>query len=261
MKKEGHKMLIADHGNAAQSKVKAAQAISEARKADEAARLAAIRDAGAIPEECGPDILASPARGGFVLHRNIELLPVGSDKVEAVHRGYGGRSAIRRADAFDGMLLAAIRTKRPCPLQGDQIAMGRRYADLVAVLSSDGTKLSQLQSSFGGGDGSSWIDRRITLSQELAALRHRIGVQPALQVRSIRPSERNPQRTAAGLPPLPHIFTARDIVDMVCIEGRSIKQVLKHFEWRDNGRNCKAAIEALSDALDRMLGVRALKSS
>ncbi len=117
--------------------------------AAEALRLRAAQAAAAIPAACGPDIAPSPARGGFVLVRNVELLPVGTDKVEAVHRGYGGREAIRRADAFDAMLAAAARRKQPAPLTPGQIAIGRRYHDLVELLSADGTKLSSLQASKG----------------------------------------------------------------------------------------------------------------
>ena len=223
------------------------------RLALEAARCRAMIARAAIPVECGPDIAPSPARQGFVLHHTVELLPVGTKGVEAVHRGYGGRAAIRRADAFDAMLAAAARAKRGWPLTPGQIAIGRRYHDLVELLSSDGTKLSQLDGSFGSGDSGNWMDQRLALSAELDGMRRRIGNGPALQVRRIRPSQRgdDPRR----------LFTVRDIVDMVCLEGRTIKQVLKNFGWQTNGRNCKAVTEALIDALDRMIGYRVKKSS
>lgn len=224
----------------------------QARLADEAERMAAIRAQASVPEECGPGIIPAPARGGFVLVRNVELLPVGTDKVEAVHRGYGGRAGIRRADAFDAMLAAARRRGSPPPLTHGQIAMGRRYHDLVEVLSADGTKLSSLEASFGGGSGIDWMDRRLELAAEVEGMRRRIGSGPVIVLRRIRPSQRK-----RGLKPgerAPHIFTRRDLADAVCLRGNSIKQVLAMFDWQDNGRNCRAAMEALAEVLDAMIG-------
>ncbi|WP_347139448.1 hypothetical protein [Paracoccus sp. SSK6] len=213
-----------------------------------------VKDAAQIPEECGPDIAPAPARGGFVLVRNVELLPVGTDKVEAVHRGFGGRAAIRRADVFDAMIAAALRAKRPVPLTPGQIAIGRRYHDLAELLSADGTKLSSLQSSFGGGAGRDWMDRRLEFAAELEGLRRRIGSGPAMVLRRVRPSQR--KRALMPEERAPHIFTRRDLVDAVCLKGKTIKQTLIMFDWQDNGRNGKAALEALAGALDAMIGYR-----
>ena len=238
MKERGHNMLISSR---------------QSGKA-EALRLQAIKDAAAIPEECGHRSIPAPARGGFVLVRNIELLPVGSDSVQAVHRGHGGRAAIRRADVFDAMNAAALRAKRPAPLTPGQIAIGRRYHDLVELLTADGTKLSSLQTSFGGGTGRDWMDRRMEFSAELDGMRRRIGIDPALVLRRVRPSQRN--RDLAPCERAPHIFTRRDLVDAVCLKGKSIKQALVMFGWQGDGRNCKAALEALRSALDAMIGYR-----
>lgn len=211
-------------------------------------RLDQIMAAAAIPEACGPDIRPAPARGGFVLVQNVELLPVGTDKVEAVHRGYGGRSAIRRADAFDAMIAASLRRREPLPLTLDQIAVGRRYHDLVELLSRDGVKLSNLQASGGGGDGTSWIDQRLQLSGELEALQRRIGTGAALAVRRVRPSDR-------GLPAARWI-SDRALVDAVCLQGMGIRAVLLAHGWSDRGGHKKTLGEALSEALDRMMGCR-----
>lgn len=243
MQEKGHKMLKS----------------GAARLAEEAERMAAIKAAASIPDECGFRIAPSPARGGFVLVRNIELLPVGTDKVEAVHRGHGGRAAIRRADVFDAMVVAAKRRGAVPPLTPGQIAMGRRYHDLVELLSADGTKLSSLDASFGGGSGIDWMDRRLAVSDEVAAMRRRIGLGPAMVLRRIRPSQRNRALKPGERAPL--IFTRRDLADAVCLQGRSIKQVLAMFGWTDSGRNCKAAMEALAEVLDAMIGYQGRKSS
>lgn len=249
MKEKGRNILIQSNGKMLADSIKD--------------RLDSVKAAAAVPEACGPGfgpgIAPAPARGGFVLVRNVELLPVGTDKVEAVHRGYGGRAAIRRADAFDAMLAAAARRKAPAPLTPGQIAVGRRYHDLVELLTADGTKLSSLQASFGGADGRDWMDRRLELSAELNGMRRRIGSSPAMVLRRIRPSQR--KRTLAPGETAPEIFTRRDLVDGVCLRGLSIKQVLVMFQWQDNGRNSKAALEALREALDAMIGYGARKSS
>ncbi|MDS9467337.1 hypothetical protein RGQ15_07085 [Paracoccus sp. MBLB3053] len=245
-------MLIQDRQTAVEHAAGAVYRAEQLEKrAAEAQRLAKVRNAGAIPEECGPAILAAPARGGFVLHRNLELLPVG-DKVEAVHRGYGGRSAIRRADVFDAMIASAQRRKQPWPLTPGQIAIGRRYADLVMMLKADGTKLSRLDASTGSADGGNWMDHRLELSDEVATLRKRIGPGIALSVRRVRPSDRGDDQRGPILD--------RVLVDMVCVEGRTLDQVLKAHGWSVKGSHRKSITHALSEALDRMIGYRAKKS-
>lgn len=255
MKEQGHKMLIsrkAEYGPYLDRMADRAVHDPDDRIAVEAAALRSRQAASIIPVECGTDIAPSVARGGFVLHHNVELLPVGSDRVDAVHRGYGGRSAIKRADVFDVMLAAAQRRKQPPPLTQGQIAIGRRYHDLVEMLTADGLKLSSLQGSKGGSDGRDWMDRRLELSAEVDGMRRRIGVGPAMVVRRIRPS----QRGAAG----PKIFTRRDLVDAICLKGKSVRDALDFFAWSNSGRNCNAAIEALREALDAMIGYRPQKN-
>lgn len=228
-------------------------------KADRSVALRDMQDE--ISEACGPEIVLSHGmvRSGVVLVRNVELLPVGSDGYEAVHRGYGGREAIRRADAFDAMIAAAARRKKPAPLTPGQIAVGRRYHDLVELLTADGTKLSSLQGSTGGPDGRDWMDRRMVFSYELDRMRQRIGTGPALIMRRIRPSQRG--RVLQDGERAPKIFTRRDLVDAVCVKDMSIKRLLLRFSWTDSGRNCNAAIEALSETLDAMAGFGPKKTS
>lgn len=238
MSRKDHKMLIE----------------GRARLAAEADRVAAIKAAAAIPEACGHRIAPAPGRGGFVLVHNVELIPVGTDRVEAVHRGHGGRCAIRRGDVFDRMEAAARRADRPHPLTPGQIAMGRRYHDLVALLSADGTRLSQLLSSGGQTDTGAWMDRRLVLSGELDGILRRIGADPAMVLRRIRPSQRG--RTLQPGEAAPHIFTRRDLVDAVCLKDRTVPKALSLFGWQANGRNCSAALQALADTLDAMSGYR-----
>ena len=220
---------------------------------EQAARLQLVKDAAAVPAECGPDIAPAPARGGFVLERIRHLEGMTREDFVETPRGYVRRSPIRRADAFDAMIAAAVRADRGWPLTPGQIAMGRRYHDLVEFLSSDGTKLSQLEGSTGSGDSGNWVDQRLALSRELDGIRRRIGPGAAMQVRRIRPSQRGGAQRG--------VILDRVLVDMVCLMGYGIRAVLKAHGWQADGRNQKACREALSGALDRMIGYRGQKSS
>lgn len=251
MTKKEHK--IGDAAGKGCNIVAAYKASRSARLAVEASRLSAIRDAGAIPEECGSEIVAAPARGGFVLVRNIELLPVGTDRVEAAHRGYGGRSAIRDADVFDRMIASSLRRKQPCPLTPGQIAMARRYAALTERARADGTSLSKLDASFRAGDNGGWMDRHLQVAQELSLLKARIGGGVAMAVRRVRPSTRGEKQRGPILD--------RVLVDMVCIKGHGFEEVLTAHGWAVKGGHRKAIAAALSAALDRMIGYRPAKSS
>lgn len=239
MKEQGRNMLI--------------QNSAKTLATDIQGRLESVKAAAAVPEACGPAIAPAPARGGFVLVQNIELIPVGADEVAAVHRGYGGRQAIRRADAFDAMLAAAARRKQPAPLTHGQISIGRRYHDLVQLLSADGTKLSSLQASAGGPDGRDWMDRRLEISAEVDRLRRRIGSGVAMAVRRVRPSDRGGAAARQ--------ITDMALVDAVCLKGKGLAQVLVFHGWSVKGAHRDALSAALCAALDRMIGYKAAKSS
>ncbi len=236
--------------------VEAHQDAQSARIAADKARLASVLDAASIPDECGPDIIAAPGRGGFVLQRLVQLIPHGEDEFVAAPTGYGHRSAIRSADIFDRMQAQALRAKRPMPLTPGQVAIGRRYRDLVEILEGDGCKLSNLHSSGGSADGGNWMDRRLELAAELDRLQRRVGHGIALKIRRIRPSMRAIRE--AGEDPR-GLFSDLDIVHRVCVEDWSATDVLRHFRWQLNSRNKKAVAEALSAALMRMIDFRTKK--
>ncbi|MDK8874697.1 hypothetical protein [Paracoccus sp. SSJ] len=259
MSKRDHNMLrAAQRAEAGKSLIMAAREARDARKAQEAARLAAIRDASAIPDQCGPDTIAAPARGPFVVEPQFTMVPNGVDehgldKWAAAATGYGHRASVRAADVFDRMIASALRRKRPCPLTHGQIAMGRHYAMLVELAAADGTKVSRLDASRAGGDSMGWMDRHLDIAQELTILRNRIGFSAAMTVRRIRPSKRG--ETQRGP------IMDRVLVDMVCLKGRTLDEVLISHGWKKNARTYKAVTEALSAALDRMIGYRVKKTS
>lgn len=254
---------VDSNGVAAQMDLTASQEIvrkhakaQAARLASDRSRLDAVLDAAAIPEECGPDIIAAPARGGFRVDRQFTMVPNGVDergleKWAVAPTGYGHRSAIRTADIFDRMQAQALRAKRPMQLTPGQVAIGRRYRSLVEMLNADGCKLSSLNGSSGSADGGNWMDRRLEIAGELDMLQRRVGRGVALKIRRIRPSLRAIRE--AGEDPR-GLFSDLDIVQRVCVDDWSVADVLRHFRWQDNSRNKKAALEALRGALTRMEG-------
>lgn len=224
-----------------------------ARFQAEAGRLADIKTGATPPAECGLDIAPAPARGGFVLQRIRHMEGMTREDFVDTACGYVRRSPIRRSDVFDGMEAAALRRKQPCPLTPGQIAIGRRYHDLVELLTADGTKMSSLQGSMGGPDGRDWMDRRLAVSAEVEGMRKRIGLGVAMSVRRVRPSARGGDQRGA--------ITDRALVDEVCLQGKALADVLRSQGWQVDGRNRKAVSDALSAALDRMIGYRGEKSS
>lgn len=247
------KHKISDYEQGCGTVGKEGHAAGRSRLMSEADRIAAIKAAAQPPAECGPEIIAAPARGGFVLQRIRHMEGMTREDFVETPDGYVRRSPIRRGDAFDAMEAAALRRKQACPLTPGQIAIGRRYHDLVELLSADGTKLSQLDGSFGSGDGGDWMDQRLAISRELDGMRRRLGTGPAIQIRRVRPSSRGGNDRKA--------FSQRQLVDAICLSGKSIKDVLGDFGWQQDGRNCKATIEALAAALDTMIGYGRKKTS
>lgn len=223
-----------------------AEVVAADRRMAEALRCAAMIEDATPPAECGWLIPAAPARGAFEVFMPKAIVRGSEGIIEPT--GHAGRHAVRAADVFDRMLVSARRRKQDAPLTPGQVAIGRCYRDLAEILASDGTKLSRLDASFGGGDSGSWMDRRLELSERLATLRRRIGTGTALSVRRIRPSDRGADQRGP--------IMDRVMVDMICLEGRTLDQVLKAHGWVKDGRTYKAITEALCGALDRMIGYR-----
>ncbi|MFG6083822.1 hypothetical protein ACEUZ9_000054 [Paracoccus litorisediminis] len=222
-------------------------AAGTARLVDERKRLAAILARATPVEGCGPAIPVAPARGPQVALMPRAMMPDGSeDGWKDEDSGYRGFMAAQAMDVFDRMLAASRRAKRQMHLTPGQISMARRYRGLVEVLASDGTKLSSLGASGGGGGDRDWMDRRISISDEVAMLRRRVGTGIAMTVRRVRPSDRGEGHRGP--------IMDRVLVDMVCIKDCTLDQVLRAHFWLPDGRTRKAVTEALCGALDRMIG-------
>ncbi len=194
-------------------------------KAEEAARLEAMKARGAVPAECGPAIPVAPARGAVRVTVPMALYPKGIESFEAKHAGHEGRAQLWVGDAFDVMAGKAKAKGKGAPFTPGQVAIGRQYRALVERHAAAGVKCSSLEGarSGGSGQGGGFIDAVLQDRQAIGAMRRRIGTGEAKAVRRIRPSERG-SRSA---------ITDRALVDAVCIE-----------ELR----------RALAAALDRMAG-------
>lgn len=216
------------------------------RKAEEAARIAAAKARGVVPDACGPEIPEAPARGAFRLVQQQKLYPGGKDGFEAKDAGFLGRAAICNADVFDRMAASAARARKAPPLTPGQIAMGRHYRDLVERHDCAGLKCSSVEAtrSGGSGQGGGFMDAVLRDREEIDRLRRRVGSGVAMEVRRVRPSARG---TRAAI-------LDQWLVDMVCLEDKALSDVLRAHGWSVYGDPLRAAGRALAAALDRMAG-------
>ncbi|WP_406720418.1 hypothetical protein RPE78_09555 [Thioclava litoralis] len=215
--------------------------------AQEAGRLDAMRRAAIVPDECGPEIIAAPARGGcavFTPHRMV--LDTAKGEWEAKAEGYLGRKAVRVADVFDRMAADAAKRQKPMPLTKGHVLVGRYYRDLVERHEAGGVRcvsLETLQGAGAGGSGNSFIDDYVAEGRAIERMRQRIGAGVAMAVRRVRPSTRG---VAA------RTITDRALVDAVCLSDMTLSQVLAQFGWSKRGDNIRSLSKALCDALERM---------
>lgn len=130
------------------------------------------------------------------------------------------------------------------PFTPGQIQMARHYASLVERHEAGGMKCASLEARGGGGQGGGFADAFLAEGREIDAIRRRIGTGQAMVVRRVRPSARG---TKMGI-------LDRTLVDMVCLQGRDITDVLEAHGWAPHGDARKALRAALVSALDRMSG-------
>ncbi|RJE87973.1 hypothetical protein D3P04_03365 [Paracoccus onubensis] len=209
-------------------------------------RIAKLKGDATPPAECGWLIPSAPGRGGFVTFMPASMQLNAKGKWEKQPSGYAGRHAVRAADVFDQMIAAAERAKKGWPLTPGQIAIGRRYRDLVEWRAAGAIKCSTIDGRVAGSGERDFMDAYLSAGRELDGMRRRIGTGIAMQVRRIRPSQRG---KAEAVP-------IRDsvLIEMVCIQQKHLSDVLKAHYWSTYGGNRKAIREALCAALDRMIG-------
>lgn len=208
-------------------------------------RVRAAVDRATPPVMVSPAIVAAPARG---VTKVIELREtVQTESGPRVRRAtVDGFHPVKAVDAFD---LMAVRSRNRDGTAGPlftvgQVEAGRAYAALHERCASEGLRCSSPEARQGGGGSDlDWIEGVIARSRRLARLQAAIGDSVALSPRGAQAHADRGRR----------VVRVRDLVDGVCIEGRTLSQLLRAAGWQDNGRTLKLVREALCAALDRMV--------
>lgn len=225
-----------------------------ARQRAERERLREIMALVEVPDRCGPEIIAQPARGPMVALAPMGLIPDGSaGGWKREHLGFRGRDHARQADAFDLMELQARRASKGADVEplftAAQVGAARRYAMLVERHDAAGMRCSSVEAQrSGGGGGGSFIDTVLYEGEMIRVMRKAIGDGVAMDVRRVRPSARG---SRVGI-------RDRVLVDMVCLQGLTVSQVLAGHGWALGVIPRDVARAALCAALDRMAVARVL---
>ena len=222
-----------------------------ARIRGEEVRLSGIKAAAAPHFACGPDVVASPARGAYKVTNPIGLVPRGVDGWEAQPVGYRGRSVLQRADVFDKMN-ADARVHGGTLFSEGQMWVARLYWDLTERRQSGGVKLSSLEGRVGSaGEGGDFMDAFIADGITLQRLDMRVGSGVAMAIRRIRPSAR-----AEGAMGKRRIISDRALVAHMCLADETPSEVLRAYGWSIKVQYREAVRGALAACLDRMQGVK-----
>lgn len=223
------------------------------RLLDEAERIAAIKDRATPPEAMAAAPVA-PARGAMELCEEWGVVPGSQARFRMIAiywRGTDALSVMCRRAAIAHERRGGGASAFDPPFTPGQIAAGRRYRDLVERHEAGGQRCASLETGRGGsgGGGGEFIDAYIHEGREIDGLRRLIGTGASMAVRRIRPSVRG---TRASI---------RDIavVDMVCLQGFSLGDVLARHGWAVKGEHREALRAALCGALDRMQGYRGVR--
>lgn len=212
------------------------------RLSESADKVAAI-SATAVPQVEMRAAAAAPARGPQQLVPNFTIVGGGRRRIDGAH--WRGLSPLAAAVAQAKRKHEARASDRPFvpPYGPGQIAMAEFYAALVEWREGSALRCSSFEAGREGGGSGQFIDTFIQRGLDLAELHKRIGPDVAMAPR--RHMDRgNTRRT----------ITVRAAVDMVCIGGQGLAEVLRRFGWEGDGKNCKALRLTLCSALDRMQG-------
>lgn len=219
------------------------------RRAEEAGRLAAIKERAAPPPVV-PEAPMAPARGPTMVVRELGMVPGSQERVrvEGVY--------LRDADVLSAANANAAKRcpeDQPfvAPYTPGQVAIGRRYRDLVERHEAAGMKCASVEARSGGGGSGGFIDAFVAEGREIEAMRSRIGNGVSLAVRRIRPSARGCRAAIKD----------RVLVDAVCLQGMTLNEVLRAAGWSADGKHREALRKALCAALDRMQGYGCARST
>lgn len=221
----------------------------------EAARLAFVRGAGAVPAECGPEIPVAPARGAVQAFDFAMAYRAADGRLQSMPAGFARRKTLRRADVFDRMAAQSQRRSKagkdaPGLLTATQVAMARHYRDAVEDHEAGGMRCSSVEAmpSGSGGTREGFTDHRLALSRKLDAWHAAVGPGCALAIRRVRPSERGPGPTRrVNIPDLV-------LLQLIAVQDMDASAVLRRHGWSASTANIGRIMGALGAALDRMIG-------
>lgn len=211
----------------------------------EALRVEGIKARAMPPAEMAAAPVA-PARGPQALVANYTVTGGGMRQRDGAHFQALSPLAVFVAQAWLRHKARGTAEGFVPPYAPGQVAMAEMYAALAEWRSGSALRCSTLEGGTAGGGSGHFIDTFMERGRALAALQAAIGDVVALSPR--RNMDRGNARRA---------ISARAVVDMVCLAGLDLSEVLRRFGWEGNGRNRRDLRAALCAALDRMQGYAA----
>lgn len=188
------------------------------------------------------DAAAQAEAGAVTRHVPMVMLPDGKGGWRPEAMGCRGKAGVRVTDVWDRMADQGARAGGGVPFSRAQVDVARAYAALTERVAAGGIKLSSLDAVHGGDAKGDFMDAFAADCEALRRLHRRIGAGVSLSVRRVRPSERGSRWNIRD----------RALVDMVCLGGRTLSEVLQAHGWSVYDGSRRAARIALCGALDRM---------
>lgn len=188
---------------------------------------------------------AAPARGPQAMVPSFSVTAGGMRRIEGMH--WRALSPLAAAVAQARMRHEARKPDAPFvpPYSPAQVAMAELYAALVEWRDGSAMKCASLEPGREGGGSGHFIDSFMDRGRQLAELQARIGDGVAMDIR--RHMDRGNSRSR---------ITVRAAVDMVCLAGVDLTEVLRRFGWVENGQHRRQLRDAIRGALDRMQGYK-----
>jgi hypothetical protein len=202
-----------------------------------------------LSEATPPDAMrvapVAPARGPQAQVPNFTVTSGGMRRVDGSH--WRALSPLASAVAQARMRHEARKPDAPFvpPYSPAQVAMAEMYAALVEWRDGSAMKCASLETGREGGGSGHFIDSFMDRGRQLAELQVRIGDGVAMDVR--RHMDRGNSRSR---------ITVRAAVDMACLAGVDLTEVLRRFGWAEKGEHRRQLRDAIRGALDRMQGYK-----
>lgn len=234
--------------------------VDSAGKAVEAA-LDQVKRQAVAPDEVSRAIPLAPARGPVDAYQGAYVVPVGTDRFEAVEERYPAGKPGRVRDVFDQMQTKAINRGGEPLFNESQIAAARAYRDLFERVEAFGFSGSQVFSGGASGGGSGRddvIERHMADRARLAAFGRAMGDGIAKDTRRvIRQSGKGRVRvTEQDLAKIGRkLITVSALVHCVAIRQMALSDVLRAYGWKTSTNARKHLLGALRAALSRMEGI------